>query len=291
MQRLSFALILVITTSLASAQTQTAGRPEVWRAGVKFNRLADIGRGKAIIFSPDIAPPGNRQFYERLGFLYVAEASWQRATGRIIARNYWHPDDRVETIFLETHGTNGDGLKLQSGPARAAPRSYISIAALQERLDGLGVKLCVIAACNSGRLFRPGIYRTIRPQPRDRLFLPATLGIINASPAFDPRLSSILVVRRKESQIETINEGSISELSSVARGLLGWDKPRPRESRFVVSNLLIQMLLGDPRLKLASDGYSYEVSTRDLSATESESLFLRFVAFINAVAARERQRR
>jgi hypothetical protein len=289
------ALVLAIFASpiRVGAQGRAVGTraPEAWEAGVHFNRLSDIGRGKAIIFSPDIAPAGNREFYQALGFLYIEEASWQRVLNRIIARNYWHPDDPVQAIFLETHGTNGDGLKLQSGPSRTDGRSYISIAALQEKLEGMGVKLCVIAACNSGRLFRPGTYKTIKPQPRDSLFLPATFGIINATSKFDPRLSQIVMARRRESRIETTSEGKISELSPMARKVSGFDNLRVRSDRvraprFVVSNLLIQMLLHDPRLKLAYGGYASERSQSDLTAAESEALFQRFIEYVNTVAER-----
>src|SRR6185436_11794955 len=290
------ALVVAVFASSMRAGAQTraaAGRvPEAWQAGVRFNRLSDIGHGKAIIFSPDIAPAGNREFYQALGFLYIEEASWQRALNRIIARNYWHLDDPVQAIFLETHGTNGDGLKLQSGPSRTDGRSYISIAALQEKLEGLGINLCVIAACNSGRLFRPGTYKTIKPQPRDSLFLPATFGIINATSKFDPRLSQIVIARRRESRIETTSEGKISELSPMARKVSGLDTLRERRDsvrapRFVVSNLLIQMLLHDPRLKLAYGGYASEQSRGDLSAAESEALFQRFIEYVNTIAERE----
>jgi len=290
------ALVLAVFASpiRVGAQGRAVGTraPEAWEAGVHLNRLSDIGRGKAIIFSPDIAPAGNREFYQALGFLYIEEASWQRVLNRIIARNYWHPDDPVQAIFLETHGTNGDGLKLQSGPSRTDGRSYISIAALQEKLDGLSIKLCVIAACNSGRLFRPGTYKTVEPRPRDSLFLPATFGIINATSKFDPRLSQIVMARRRESRIETTSEGKISELSLMTRKVSGLDNLRERRDSvrapgFVVSNLLIQMLLHDPRLKLAYGGYASERSKKDLSAAESEALFLRFIEYVNLVAERE----
>lgn len=290
------ALVVAVFASPMRVDAQSraaAGRaPEAWQAGVRFNRLSDIGRGKAIIFSSDIAPAGNREFYQALGFLYIEEASWQRALNRIIARNYWHPGDPVQTIFLETHGTNGDGLKLQSGASRTDGRSYISIAALHEKLEGLGITLCVIAACNSGRLFRPGTYKTIKPQPRDSLFLPATFGIINATSRFDPRLSQIVMARRWESRIETTSEGKISELSPIARKVSRLDTLRERRDsihapRFVVSNLLIQMLLHDPRLKLAYGGYASERSQSDLSAAESEALFRRFIEYVNTIAERE----
>ncbi|HJZ68180.1 MAG TPA: hypothetical protein VKF81_08670 [Blastocatellia bacterium] len=265
--------------------------PEGWPANARIDRLSDIGWHKAVIFSPDFAAPGNREFYAKLGFLYIEDASWQRALNQIIARNYWHRDDRIETIFLETHGTNGNGLKLQTGPSPKAARSYISIGALQEKLEGLGVRLCVIGACNSGRLFRPEIYKTLDPRVRDPLFLPATLGIINASKGYDPSRSTIIVARREESEIETTSDGDSSELSPSARSALGLDRSvvghKPRILHFTVSNILVQMLLHDPRLKLTSRGYANEKSRNDLSAAESDALFESFVAYLNAVASRE----
>jgi hypothetical protein len=265
--------------------------PEAWPANTRIERLSDIGRRKAVIFSPDFAAPGNREFYAKLGFLYIEDASWQRALNQIVARNYWHRDDRIETIFLETHGTNGNGLKLQNGPLPRALRSYISIGALQEKLEGLGVRLCVIGACNAGRLFRPEIYKTLDPRVRDPLFLPATLGIINASKGYDPSRSTIVVGRRAESEIETTSDGDTTELSPSARSALGLDRPavghRARILHFTVSNILVQMMLRDPRLKLTSRGYANEKSRNDLSAAESDALFERFIVYLNAVASRE----
>lgn len=267
--------------------------PEAWPAGVQINRLADIGRGKAVIFSPDFAGSGNRAFYEKLGFFYVEEASWQKALNQVIARNYWHPEDRIESIFLETHGTNGNGLKLQTGAALDAPRSYISVGALLEKLDGLGVRLCVIGACNAGRLLRPDVYKTLNPRSGDRLFLPATKGIFNASPNYDPAKSGIIVVRRAESEIETTTDGNTSELSELARSLLGLDagdqNRRFTNLHFVASNLLIQMLIRDPRLKLTASGYANTKSSRELSNAESDALFERFLSFVNQIAEREYQ--
>jgi hypothetical protein len=268
--------------------------PEAWPANVQIHRLSGIGRGKAVVFSPDFAESGNRQFYQKLGFLYIEDASWQKALNQIIARNYWHPEDRIETIFLETHGTNGNGLKLQAGVARGARRSYISVAALQEKLEGLRVRLCVIGACNAGRLFRPEIYRALNPRPGDPLFLPATLGIVNASAKYDPTSSKIIVVRRAESEIEATSDGDTSEMSPLARTILGLDQATARDRispnlHFVVSNLLIQMLIHDPRLKLTASGYTNAKSRQDLSNAESEILFERFLSYINQVAEREYQ--
>jgi len=56
-----------------------------------------------------------------------------------------------------------------------------------------------------------------------------------------------------------------------------------------VSNLLIQMLIHDPRLKLTSNGYANEKSRQDLSEEESDTLFQRFLAYIDSVAARAHQ--
>src|SRR5438128_1759270 len=40
-------------------------------------RLEELGRHKALIFSPDIAAKGNRAFYELLGFQYYETPSWE----------------------------------------------------------------------------------------------------------------------------------------------------------------------------------------------------------------------
>lgn len=264
--------------------------PGPWPSCDRLVRLADIGRGKAVIFSPDFARPGNREFYRRLGFLYIEDASWKRALNQVIARNYWHPDDRIETLILEAHGANGSGLKLQTGSSRPAARSYISIASLQEKLEGLGVRLCVIGACNAGRLLRPEIYKALKAQPRERLFLPATLGIFNASQKYDPTQSSIVIARRAESHIEATSDGDTSEFSALTRTVLGLiNEHAPRQLQFAVSNLLIQMLVGDPSLKLTASGYSVEKSRKRFSEAESEDLFRRFLSYVNNVALREWQ--
>lgn len=277
----------------AGNPTKSIVIPDAWPANGQIEHLSDIGKHKAVLFSPDFAQPGNREFYEKLGFLYIQDASWLKALNQIVLRNYWHPEDRIDTIILETHGTNGNGLKLQTGPAIRAARSYISVGALQEKLDGLGVRLCVIGACNSGRLFRPEIYKALDPHPGDPLFLPATLGIIDASPRYDPAKSKMLVVRRAESEIETTTDGETSELSPIARSVLGLvpkvSTHAARSLRFAVSNLLIQMLTHDPRLKLTADGYANEKSRNDLTEEESDALFQRFLSYVNDVAAHQNQ--
>jgi hypothetical protein len=216
-----------------------------------------------------------------------------------IARHNQTSDDKIETLILETHGTNGNGLKLQQSAAPRALRSYISIGALQERLEPLGVRLCIVAACNSGRLFRPQIYKRFNPHPGDPLFLPATAGIVNSSPGFDPSASRVQVARRAESNIDSTSDGLSSELSPVAQTLLGLrrDAPaqaaarseRPRVIRFVVSNTLIQLLLHDPAVRLTATGYDNDKSHKELPDAVSDRLFEKFVHFINQVAARQYQ--
>src|SRR5207244_3049956 len=97
---------------------------------------------------------------------------------------------------------------------------YISIGALQEQLDGSGVRLCVIGACNAGRLFRPEIYQSLDDKCGDPLFLPANNGIINCSLGYDPACSQVAVMRRADSHIESTIEGDTGELSLAARLLL-----------------------------------------------------------------------
>src|SRR5262245_51108456 len=106
--RIALAQIPTPPASGISTHDSPGPIPEAWPANIQVERLSEIGRGKAVIFSPDFAESGNREFYRRLGFLYIENASWQRALNEIIVRNHWHPENRVETIFLETHGTNGN---------------------------------------------------------------------------------------------------------------------------------------------------------------------------------------
>ncbi|MFL6277732.1 MAG: hypothetical protein ACJ74G_21300 [Blastocatellia bacterium] len=263
-----------------------------------MQRLDDIGRGKGIVFSPDFSAPGNRQFYEKLGFAYFEDARWLNIIEQIRLHNQ-RSDNKVETLILETHGTNGNGLKVQQSAWRRAPRSYISVGALQERLEPLGVRLCIIAACNSGRLFRPEIYNRLNPHPGDPLFLPPTDGIINSSPGFNPSHSRVLMARRAESNIDATSEGVSTELSLTAQTLLGLrGEPRapvaagtakPRVIRFVVSNTLIQLLLHNPPVQMTASGYDNDKSHRDLSDVESDRLFEKFVRFINQIAERQYQ--
>ncbi|MCU1347201.1 MAG: hypothetical protein JWO56_231, partial [Acidobacteria bacterium] len=158
-----------------------------------FASVGEIGRGVAIVFSPDLSVDGNCRFYEALGFACFEDTDWQRVLGGIQAYNLTHRERPVRTVVLETHGTNGNGLKLQRSYAPAAERSYISVGALQERLEPDGIAYVIISACNSGRLMRPSFYNQLDRAIGDRLVLPATCGIVDASPPFVPRRSSVTV--------------------------------------------------------------------------------------------------
>jgi hypothetical protein len=258
-------------------------------------RLSEIGRGKGIIFSPDLSVPTNRRFYERLGFAYFEDADWRNVIRQVRARNQLRPNDPLKVLIIESHGTNGNGLKLQAGHERGARRSYISVGALQEQLDATGVRLCVITACNAGRLFRPAIYKMLDTQTRDPLFLPATLGIVNASSGYDPARSVVGVLYPAKSALETTNEGEVSELAPLTRRMLETDEAIAERTtsrgsgpvRFVVSDILVQLLLRDPRLLLRAGGYVTAKSSENFTNKESEELFQSFLAYLDEVALRQ----
>src|SRR6185503_14065540 len=107
-----------------------------------------------------------------------------------------------------------NGLKLQTTYAPDAERSYISVGALQQRLEPEGIYNVVISACNSGRLLRPYIYNQLDPYNGDKLFLPPTCGIIDAPHEFDGARSPVLIIRPESSHIETTLVGKVSELSA-----------------------------------------------------------------------------
>jgi hypothetical protein len=271
----------------------SSAAPEVWPRGAQFGRLEEIGRGKGVVFSPDFAGPGNRRFYERLGFAYFEGADWRDVLAQVRAYNGAHPERPIETLILEAHGTNGNGLKLQAGGGPRAARSYVSVGGLQQQLAGSGVSLCVIAACNSGRLFRPEIYYVLDTRPGDPLFLPATRGVVNASPDFRATDRDVRVLYPATSHLEAANEVYVRELAPLTLVVLeGGTRAAVRPAgmagaRFVVSDALIAMLLNDPRLGLTAGGYVAEKSGGAPAAAESERLVQQFLALINQTAARE----
>jgi len=245
-------------------------------------RLKKLGERRAIVFSPDFAASGNRQFYEGLGFVYLESADWRWVLKEILRVNRSRADGSIREIFFETHGSNGNGLKLQRSQLRSAPRSYISLGALQERLGAAGVERAILGACNTGRLYRPEIYRKLNMSVKDPTVLPATLGVINASPGFDPSKSSVELVRRTDSRLEQTSEGQYQELPASVRRALGL----PASTKpFTVSNMFIQTIVKDDRLRVTSTGYVRKISKDIESEPDNEAIFQSFLKFLDDLAS------
>ncbi len=287
-------LPLLLLTLLLLASGASAAQPDhllarAWPVN-PYQRLGEIGRGVAVIFSPDLSVPGNCNFYRALGFECFDDADWTRVLDNIRMHNLQNPERRVRTLFLETHGTNGHGLKLQRSGQPKAERSYISVGAIQERAESHGVGYLVIGACNSGRLLRPMIYRTLDPNPGDKLFLPATCGIVNASASWNPRRSQVTVLTPATSQIESTLVAAVRELAPVTRRLLT-DAAKQRgiqlPKQFAISDMMMQMMLRDSRLLLQRGSHVEELSGDVMPAVASERLFTTFVAHLAARAAIE----
>jgi len=244
-------------------------------------RLKKLGQRRAIVFSPDFAASGNQQFYEGLGFVYLESADWRWVLKEIIRINRSRTEGSIREIFFETHGSNGNGLKLQRSQIQSAPRSYISLGALQERLAAAGVKRAILGACNTGRLYRPEIYKKLDMSVKDPTVLPATLGVINASPSFDPSKSAVELVRRTDSRLEQTSEGQYRELPASVRRAL--DLPASSKP-FTVSNMFIQTIIKDDRLQVTSSGYVRKVSKDTESEPDNEAIFQSFLKFLDDLA-------
>jgi hypothetical protein len=245
-------------------------------------RLKKLGERRAIVFSPDIAAAGNRQFYEGLGFVYLESADWRFVLKEIMRVNRTRTDGSIREVFFETHGSNGNGLKLQRSHSQSAPRSYISLGALQEALAPAGIERAILAACNTGRLYRPEIYRKLDMSVRDPNVLPATLGVINASPGFDPSKSPVELVRRTDSRLEQTSEGQYQELPVSVR--LALDLPASTKP-FTVSNMFIQTIVKDDRLRVTSTGYVRRLSKATESEPDNEAIFQSFIKFLDDLAS------
>lgn len=256
----------------------------VWPKPAEIPNLASLGAHAAVVFSPDFSVPTNRRFWEALGFFYVEDASWDRVLEAIEQHNAERPNDAVETVFVTSHGANGNGLKLQTSHEPSAERSYVSMGGLQERLARAGVRRCVIAACNTSRLFRPEVYNRLDKTVRDKLFLPATLGYVEASDAFDPATATVTIIRRADNQKENTSEGTIGELSPAARRALGLESAT--DVRFVVSDLFVQMVTADPKLRLTSGGYVSHIVMEGADNARSDRYFRSLVRMLDEVAAR-----
>ena len=59
---------------LPAARAQEVAQPDRSESAA---RLKKLGERRAIVFSPDFAASGNRQFYEGLGFVYLESADWR----------------------------------------------------------------------------------------------------------------------------------------------------------------------------------------------------------------------
>jgi hypothetical protein len=249
-----------------------------------YARLTELGTGVAIVFSPDLSVPGNCRFYRALGFACFDDADWSHVLDGIHAQNLSSPERAIRTVILETHGTNGNGLKLQRSYDPAADRSYISVGALQERLEPDGVRFILISACNSGRLLRPSIYNALDRNNGDKLFLPATRGIIDATSGFDAQRSRVTILTPASSHIEMSLVGSVHELAPVTRQLIARSAAAAgiaAPTEFAVSDLMMQMVTHDPHLELRVGGGVDALSRTKTSDDYSEVLFHRFVRQLN----------
>jgi hypothetical protein len=289
MRRLLLALFLVLPLPLSAAGPNGATLLSRAWPSPPAATVSEIGRGVGVVFSPDLSVEGNCRFYQSLGFACFEDADWHEVLDQLHRYNVLYPERRIGTLVLETHGTNGNGLKLQRSYAPDADRSYIAVGALQERLEVEGISYVIISACNSGRLLRPEIYTTLNRNPGDKLFLPPTRGIIDASPQFDPLRSRVTVITPGESHIETTLVGSIAELKpATRRAIAAAAKSRSIDppKQFAISDMMVQMLLRDPRLALTTNQYVEEMSKKIQPVDESERLFTKFVKHLNAVAAK-----
>lgn len=292
MRRVLLVTALLLATGAHADTTSLGLLARAWPEA-KPARVGEIGRGIGVVFSPDLSVKDNCRFYQALGFACFEDADWERILGDIHRFNVLYPESRISTLVLETHGTNGNGLKLQQSYDPDAERSYIAVGALQERLERDGIDHVIISACNSGRLLRPQIYSRLDPNNGDKLFLDPTCGILNASDTFDPKRSPVVVLTPKSSHIETTLVGSVSELRPSARkALLAAAKAKGIKppKQFAVSDMMVQMLVRDPKLSLAANSYVEEFSKTVTPTDRSEELFTKFLTYVNAVAEKETMR-
>ena len=282
------ALLVVLALNAQAADSTSVLLAKAWPAA-KIAGLEELGTGIGVVFTPDLSVRDNCRFFQALGFACFESSDWLEVLADIHAYNIDHPGRRIRTLVLETHGTNGNGLKLQAGKKPEDERSYISVGALQEMLEPVGVRYIILSACNSGRLLRPEIYRKLDPDNGDKLFLPATLGIIDATGDFDPKRTTTTVITPATSHIETTLVGSLAELAPETReALIAAAKKRDLElpKQFAVSEMLIQMLLRDPELRLRTGVQVEELSKEQTTPDASEKIFKAFVAHLDALAAR-----
>ena len=284
-----FSTLFLLAISALALDSGPRLLDHAWPA-VPVHNVSAIGSGIGVVFSPDLSVADNCHFYESLGFACFQGADWEKILDDVHRHNVLYPERRVFTLVLETHGTNGNGLKLQTSYDPDAGRSYISAGALQQRLEPEGIYYVIISACNSGRLLRPAIYNQLDPNNGDKLFLPATNGIVNASPDFVASRSAVTIITPQSSHIETTLVGKLPELSISARRAitesarnLGITPPK----EFAVSDMMVAMLTRDPQLQLTAGTYVDQLNREMSSVDRSEQLFRKFVRFVNGVAAKQ----
>lgn len=251
--------------------------------------LDETGRGVGIVFSPDLSVRGNCRFYQALGFACFEDTDWTRVLDGIRRWNLEHADEPIRTLLLETHGTNGNGLKLQKSYDPKAERSYISVGALQERVEADGVRFILISACNSGRLLRPSIYNALDRFNGDKLFLPATCGILDASPGWSAERSRVTVVTPASSHIESTLVADVSELPRTTRRILTESAQRrgtPAPAKFAISDMLMEIITRDDSLRLMTRAHVDEISREMTSVEHSERLFRQLKDWMVAVTSR-----
>ncbi|HEX2834314.1 MAG TPA: hypothetical protein VHW00_14995 [Thermoanaerobaculia bacterium] len=285
---LAFLLAVTTASAAAAADNTDALLARAWPAAT-YAQLDDLGAGIGIVFTPDLSVKDNCDFYRALGFACWASPDWLEVLSDIHAFNSSNPGHRIRTLILETHGTNGNGLKLQSGKDASDPRSYIAVAALQEILEPVGVQNIIISACNSGRLLRPEIYRKLDRNNGDKLFLPATRGILDATDAFDEKRTRVTVITPGTSRIETTVVGSMKELTPATRTALTTAAKRhgvTLPKQFAISEMLIQMLLRSDDLVLRTGAHVEELSKVQTTPDFSEKLFRAFTRHLEQIAER-----
>ena len=253
------------------------------RVAREHSPLGSIGRGVAVVFSPDLSIGNNCAFYERLGFTCYASASWDTVIEDIRCRNASAAsEEAISVVILEAHGTNGNGLKLQVSDARNAWRSYAAVGAVVERLGSAGVRSCVLAACNARRLLRPEIYNKL---DRSRLYLPATLGIVNGGDNGgdgDAKETNVRLLTRADSHIESLSMGNTGELSASTLRALGIGEGE--SMTFVVSDILAQLVTRDPSLDLRPARPVDKLKLVTPEDAYAEDLFARFVEHLDHLA-------
>lgn len=268
--------LLRLATALLIASAALAAPP------ASPSPLTAIGRGVAIVFSPDLSLENNCAFYERLGFVCYATPSWEEVVEDIRRRNASAmPEEVITVVFLEAHGTQGNGLKLQTSSARNARRSYAAVGALRERLGAAGVRYAVLAACNSRRLLRPAIHDRL---DRERLHLPPTLGIMNAAGG-DSAAAEVRFLARADSHIEGVSVARTDELSPSTLRALGLTADAPMT--FVVSDMFVQLVTGDPSLDLREATPVNRLQLVTPQDAYAEELFARFVEYLDRLATEE----